>query len=191
MLMHEPFVAGGLAMSGLFDLEPIRLCYLNEKLGLDAEQARRNSPLHNLPARAAKLIVAYGADELPELKHQSRKFAAAWSARSLPVEVIEVTCRHHYAVLEQLAQPSGVLAKALAVSVSSGGCWNSGLFCLDHRAADGVRGVEVAQAAGQELDNLGFEAVHEISRDADDRVGDEMRAATVSRHATSRPEPAR
>jgi arylformamidase len=81
MLMDEAVVSGGLAISGLFDLEPIRLCYLNEKLVLDAEQARRNSPLLNLPARAAKLIIAYGSDELPELKRQSREFGAAWGAR--------------------------------------------------------------------------------------------------------------
>ena len=61
MLMDEPLVAGGLATSGLFDLQPIRLCYLNDKLGLDAEEARRNSPLLNLPARAAKFIITYGA----------------------------------------------------------------------------------------------------------------------------------
>ena len=114
MLMDEPLVAGGLAISGLFDLEPIRLCYLNEKLGLDAEQARRNSPLLNLPARATKLIIAYGSDELPELKRQSNQFAAAWSGRGLPGEIIEVAGCHHYAVLEQLAQPDGLLAKALA-----------------------------------------------------------------------------
>ena len=114
MLMDEPLVAGGLAISGLFDLEPIRLCYLNEKLGLDAEEARRNSPLLNLPARAAKFIITYGADELPELKRQSREFAAAWSARGLPGNMIEVPDCHHYAVLEQLAQPDGLLAKALA-----------------------------------------------------------------------------
>jgi len=119
MLMGEPLVAGGLSISGLFDLEPIRLCYLNEKLGLDREQARRNSPLLNLPARAAKLIIAYGSDELPELKRQSREFGAAWSARGLPEEVIEVADCHHYAVLEQLAQPDGVLAKALAVSAGT------------------------------------------------------------------------
>jgi len=116
MLMNEPLVAGGLAISGLFDLEPIPLCYLNEKLGLDEEQARRNSPLRNLPLRAAKLIIAYGADELPELKRQSREFAAAWSAGGLPGEMIEAADCHHYAVLEQLAQPDGVLASALAVS---------------------------------------------------------------------------
>jgi hypothetical protein len=75
---------GGLAISGLFDLEPIRLSYLDEMLGLDPEEARRNSPLLNLPVRAAKFIIAYGSDELPELKRQSREFGAAWSARGLP-----------------------------------------------------------------------------------------------------------
>jgi arylformamidase len=119
MLMDEPLVAGGLAISGLFDLEPIRLCYLNDKLGLDAEQARRNSPLRNLPVRAAKLTIAYGADELPELKRQSREFAAAWSEHGLPVETVEVVDCHHYTVLEELAQPEGLLAKALAVSVGT------------------------------------------------------------------------
>jgi acetyl esterase/lipase len=115
MLMDEPLVAGGLAISGLFDLEPIRLCYLNEKLGLDTEEARRNSPLLNLPTRAAKLLIAYGSEELPELKRQSREFGAACMAHGLPGEMIEVADCHHYAVLEQLARPDGVLAKALAV----------------------------------------------------------------------------
>jgi arylformamidase len=119
MLMDEAVVSGGLAISGLFDLEPIRLCYLNEKLVLNAEQARRNSPLLNLPARAAKLIIAYGSDELPELKRQSREFGAAWGARGLPGEIVEVADCHHYAVVEQLAQPDGVLAKALAVSAGT------------------------------------------------------------------------
>jgi arylformamidase len=119
MLMDETPVAGGLAISGIFDLEPIRFSYLNEKLGLDAEQARRNSPLLNLPERAAKFIIAYGADELPELKRQSREFGAAWSAHGLPGEVIEVAGCHHYAILEQFAQPDGLLAKALAASVGS------------------------------------------------------------------------
>ena len=119
MLMDQPIVAGGLAISGLFDLEPIRLCYLNEKLGLDTEEVLRNSPLLNLPARTAKLIIAYGADELAELKRQSREFGAAWSARGLPGEVVEVPHCHHYAVLEELAHPNGILAKALAVSVDS------------------------------------------------------------------------
>ena len=67
----------------------------------------------NLPARAAKLIIAYGSDELPELKRQSNESAAAWSGRGLPGEIIEAAGCHHYAVLEQLARPDGLLAKTL------------------------------------------------------------------------------
>jgi arylformamidase len=119
MLMDEPLVAGGLAISGLFDLEPIRLSYLNEKLCLDAEQARRNSPLLNLPARSVKFMIAYGSDELPGLKRQSREFGEAWSAHGLPGEIIEVADCHHYAILEQLAQTDGLLAKTLALSAGA------------------------------------------------------------------------
>ena len=90
-----------------------------ESENLDAEEARRNSPLWNLPASAAKLIIAYGSDELAELKRQSREFAAARSGRGLPREAIEVADCHHYAVPEQLARPDGVLAKALAVSAGA------------------------------------------------------------------------
>jgi arylformamidase len=119
MLMGEAAVAGGLAISGIFDLEPIRLSYLNDKLGLDPEQARRNSPLLNLPARAANLIIASGSDELPELRRQSRVFAAAWRAHGLQCQFIDVAGCHHYAILEQLAQPNGVLARALAVAAGA------------------------------------------------------------------------
>ena len=37
--MTLPEVRGGLAISGIYDLEPIRLNYLNEKLGLDEAEA--------------------------------------------------------------------------------------------------------------------------------------------------------
>jgi len=96
-------------------------CLPVAEVGHDCGQIgpRRNSPLLNLPARAAKLIIAYGSDELLELKRQSREFGAAWSAHGLPGEIVEGTDCHHYAVLEQLAQPDGVLAKALAVAAGT------------------------------------------------------------------------
>lgn len=78
-----------------------------------------DAPRARLPFRAAKLIIAYRADELPELKRQSRSFAAAWGAQGLLCEPIELADCHHYAVLEQLAQPAGALARALAVSAGA------------------------------------------------------------------------
>jgi arylformamidase len=40
--MSLPALRGGLAISGIYDLEPIRLNYLNDQLGLDEVEAERN-----------------------------------------------------------------------------------------------------------------------------------------------------
>ena len=113
MLMDEPASRGGIAISGIYDLEPIRHSYLNEKLQLDEAEARRNSPLLHLPKRAGRLVVAFGAQELPELKRQSIDFATAWRDHGLACELRELPGCHHYAALEQLANPQGELALAL------------------------------------------------------------------------------
>jgi arylformamidase len=106
-------VRGGLAISGLFDLEPIRLNYLNVKLGLDAAAARRNSPLLHLPPTAGPLVVAYGTAELPELCRQSVDYARAWVERGLPGRLLPVEGADHFTILESLADPKGVLTQAL------------------------------------------------------------------------------
>lgn len=100
MAMDHPAVRGGLAISGLYELEPIRLCYVNDKLRLDEAEARRNSP-----GRTAKpLCIAYGGDELPELQRQSEDYA-----RLLGQEAFNATGRNHFTVLEELASPHGSL----------------------------------------------------------------------------------
>lgn len=114
MLTGDAAVQGSLAISGIYDLEPIRLNYLNDKLQLDPEEARRNSPLLHLPSRAGPLMVTVGGDELPELRHQSETYYAAWRDHGLAGEFVPLPGRHHYSALEELARPDGALAKALA-----------------------------------------------------------------------------
>lgn len=114
MLMQEAAIKGALAISGIYDLEPIRLNYLNDKLGLDDAEARRNSPLLHLPAQAAPLLVTVGGDELPELRRQSETYHAAWRSHGLPGTFVPLPGRHHYAAVEELARPDGVLTRALA-----------------------------------------------------------------------------
>jgi arylformamidase len=106
-------VRGGLAISGIYDLEPIRLNYLNEKLGLDPAEAERNSPLLHLPPAAGELIVAYGAKELPELRRQSVEYAQAWVERGLPGHLLPIDGADHFTILEALADPQGALTQAL------------------------------------------------------------------------------
>ena|SRR5687767_11678040 len=113
MAMTDPRVAGGLAISGIYDLEPIRLNYLNEKLGLDSAEARRNSPMLHLPPRAAPMVVAVGLGELPELIRQSAEFATAWQERGLPGQYLPIVGHDHFSILDELAQPEGKLVAAL------------------------------------------------------------------------------
>ncbi len=109
MMLNEPEVKGGLAISGIFDLEPVRLSYLNAKLRLDADAARRLSPLLNLPVRSAPLMLVCGTDELPELQRQSVAYAAAREQAKLPGQLACLRGHNHFTILEELAQPDGAL----------------------------------------------------------------------------------
>jgi len=111
--MNDRRVAGGLAISGIYDLEPIRLNYLNDKLGLDVAEAVRNSPIHHMPAQASPLVVAVGLGELPELIRQSEEYAAAWRQHGLPGEYLPLPGHEHFSILEELARPDGRLMAAL------------------------------------------------------------------------------
>lgn len=113
MAMNDARVAGGIAISGLYELEPIRLNYLNDKLGLDAAEAARNSPIRHLPASAAPLVVTVGLGELPELIRQSADYWAAWSAKGLPGKHLPIAKHDHFSILEELARPDGKLLAAL------------------------------------------------------------------------------
>tara|TARA_R100000365_G_C2671659_1_gene20635 strand:- start:184 stop:534 length:351 start_codon:yes stop_codon:yes gene_type:complete len=107
-------VDAGLTISGIFDLEPILFGSLNSKLGLTPEDVRQLSPIQNLPNRAGNLVVAYGTFELPELQRQSQDYLAAWQASGLDGALAPIDGGNHFSILEQLAQPDGLLARQAA-----------------------------------------------------------------------------
>jgi arylformamidase len=119
MTMPLRVVRGGLAISGIYDLEPIRLNYLNTKLGLDAAEAGRNSPLLHLPETASELVVAYGTRELPELCRQSVDYGQAWAESGLPGHLLPVEGANHFTILEALGDPKGALTRTLLTMISS------------------------------------------------------------------------
>ena len=112
-VVTEPGVKGGIPISGLFDLEPIRLCYLNDALRLDEAEARRNSPQLHLPDQAPPIVVTAGDDELPELRRQSADYYAAWTAKGLKGRYLPLAGHEHFSILEELAKPDGKLTAAL------------------------------------------------------------------------------
>jgi acetyl esterase/lipase len=113
MVAGEPGVSGAMPISGLFDLEPIRLSYINDKVGLDPAEAERNSPLRHIARTTPPQIVAVGGAELPELQRQSAEYYAALTARGLKAQHLVAAGHDHFSVLEELASPQGALTAAL------------------------------------------------------------------------------
>ena len=83
-------VKGAVPLSGLFDLEPLRLSYLNADLRMDEAESRRNSPLHHLPKWMPPTVVVVGGGETDEFRRQSRLYTDACRAAGFPVSYLEV-----------------------------------------------------------------------------------------------------
>lgn len=113
LAMSLPEVDAGLAISGIFELEPCRLNYLNDKLHLSVEEVDALSPIRRLPGSAKPFLVAYGTCELPELQRQSHDFVAAGRAMDLPFRALPQHGRNHFSILEELERLDGQLTAAL------------------------------------------------------------------------------
>lgn len=109
MAMEEPGVSGALLISGLYDLEPIRLHGMNKTLGMSMDDARRNSPMLRTP-RAIPAIVTVGGAELAELQRQSREYAGYLQGKQLPARLVVLPGENHFSILESLARLDGALA---------------------------------------------------------------------------------
>ena len=112
LCLDFPGVIGGLAISGIYDLEPVRLSYLNDKLALSPADVQSLSPIH-LVQSAKPLVIAYGESELPELKRQSETFFSSRSATGKPGALLALPGLNHFTILPELADPHGALALAV------------------------------------------------------------------------------
>lgn len=110
--------ASALALSGLFDLQPLLHTHINAWMQLDDAAAMRNSPRFLLPDSSThsqcELRVACGVFESREFHRQSNEFLAAWQARCLPGQWLEAPATNHFDLPMQLADmQSSVYQSAL------------------------------------------------------------------------------
>jgi arylformamidase len=107
MALSNPKVMGAVAISGIYDLEPIRHSYLNVKLGLDELTSQRNSPMAHAAGPMKPLALVVGGGELPLLRKQTADFAGHRAKYGLPVSYEEIPDADHFSVMDQLASPTG------------------------------------------------------------------------------------
>ena len=107
MALSHPDVKAGMAISGIYDLEPIRASYLNVKLGLDEAMSRRNSPMAQTGGVKKPLSLVVGDAELPLLRKQTADFAGHRAKYGLPVTYEEIPGANHFTVMNELMSPAG------------------------------------------------------------------------------------
>ncbi|CAL9348492.1 alpha/beta hydrolase [Streptomyces sp. DH-12] len=105
-------ITGAVLLSGVYDLEPVRLSYVNEALRLDEAAALRNSPVRRLPARLPRTVIARGGNETEEYVRQHDRMVAALRPRAAVTEVV-ADRRDHFDLPYDLGVPGTGLGDAV------------------------------------------------------------------------------
>jgi arylformamidase len=110
MALNHPRVTAGLAISGVYDLAPIRDTGLNNALKLTDQEVATLSPLR-LPAVHKRLDIAYGTAELPALVFDSIKLHEFRMAAGAPGRLFPIEGADHFSILSELRRPDGALVE--------------------------------------------------------------------------------
>lgn len=102
------------SLSGLHDLRPLLQTKMNLKLGLDAASAAAESVALLAPLAGARVTAWVGGAERAEFRRQSRLIANVWLGLGAATACVEAPDRHHFDVIDALADPaSGLVATLL------------------------------------------------------------------------------
>jgi arylformamidase len=105
-------IKGGLCMSGMYDMKPVRLSKRSTYVAFNDEMEQAMSSQRHLDLLRAPLIATYGTNETPEFQRQNRDFVAALKAAGKPAELIRAPDFNHFEMLESLGNPYGPNGRA-------------------------------------------------------------------------------
>jgi arylformamidase len=105
-------VKGGVLLSGMYDLKPVRLSARSRYAHFDDATEQALSPQRHLEQLHARLVVAYASLDSPEFQRQSRDFAAAIKGAGKSVNLLVASGYNHFEAPETLGNPYGLLGRA-------------------------------------------------------------------------------
>src|SRR5262245_28800871 len=104
---------GATLSSGMYDLKPVRLSKRSKYVKFTDAMEEALSAQRHLDKLATPLILAHGTYETPEFQRQTRDFCAAVKAAGKSVELVVGEGYNHFEMLETLANPYGLLGRAV------------------------------------------------------------------------------
>ncbi|MFI3290666.1 MAG: alpha/beta hydrolase [Opitutales bacterium] len=94
-MLAEDGIVSALAISGIYDLEPISMCFLNDKLNISRQDIKELSPILK-PAPTKQIHIVYGQSELSEIIRQSKDFFQHCKATA---SLKEIAKANHFSIL--------------------------------------------------------------------------------------------
>ncbi|MBT8004313.1 MAG: alpha/beta hydrolase [Rhodospirillales bacterium] len=103
---------GGVALSGIYELEPIQKCFINDILHLSDGEVERNSSITLPPTKEAPVLFAVGGAETAEFKRHTSNITEAWSEMGCDCRSMEVPGKNHFSILDDFIDPDSALCSA-------------------------------------------------------------------------------
>lgn len=110
--LPSDIIKGGLLMSGMYDLKPVRLSKRSSYVKFTDEIEQALSTQRHLDKLNTPIILAHGTLESPEFQRQTRDFAAAVKAAGKPVQLIVAEGYNHFELPETFGNPYGLMGRA-------------------------------------------------------------------------------
>jgi len=111
--LPRDILKGATLSSGMYDLKPVRLSKRSKYVNFTDQMEDALSAMRHLDRLNTPLVLSYGTYETPEFQRQTRDFAAAVKAVGKPVELLVGDGYNHFEMLETLANPYGLLGRAV------------------------------------------------------------------------------
>lgn len=106
-------IKGAVAITGVYDLDPVFHVSVNKDIRLTPELARSFSPMVHPPGQRTPLVIAVGASETPGWIQMSRDFYTLCAQQGVECGYLEVPGAHHFSVSAQLGDPASVLTQTV------------------------------------------------------------------------------
>ena len=106
-------VKGVVAVSGVYELEPVTMLKVNSEIGLTADEAASNSLIANLPRPVCPILVAVGGGETPDWIRQSADFAKLCRERGLTTDYWEIGRENHFSICDRMGEARHPLVRAM------------------------------------------------------------------------------
>jgi len=112
--MPRDIFNSAVALSGIYDLEPILHCSENIGLRLSAEEAENVSPIHRQLVNVVPQLIAYGCNEPPDMHRQSIDYCDIFRRQGAEIELYAIPGADHFDVCNVIAdERSELFAKCI------------------------------------------------------------------------------